>query len=364
MIKRNLITSVFFTVSFLLLSCSANKEREAENVSKRVNSSFSAQIRTAKVKKNDQEKEITLAGKIISDPDRTIRYTPLISGKIERTYFSIGDYVQKGQVLIDMRSTELSALHAEQISLETEIKIAERELRSAQSMYDDNMLSEKDLLEVKSRLIQTEAGLEKIKTDIALLGSNKGNGTFSIKAPISGYIIDKNVSTGTPVSADGEALFTIADLNTVWIVANVYASHLLFVREGMEANITTLSYPNEVFPGKINTLSQVFDPEDKALKARIMLPNPDLKLKPEMSVVIRLKDITQNGMVTVGSDAVIFDNNKYYVVVSVEENSYEIREIIPYDRNSNITYLSSGLEEGEEVVIKNQLLIYSELKGV
>jgi len=364
MIERISIPSVLITAFLLISSCSGNKEKDHNTVSETVNPAFSSHIKTAKTEINKLEKEMTLTGKVISDPDKTIHYIPLISGIIDRTYFSIGDYVQKGQTLIDIRSTELSALYTEQISLESEVKITERELRSAQSMYEDNMLSERDLLEAQSKVIQSQTHLNKIKSDIALIGSHKMNGVFSIKAPMSGYIINKNVSSGTPISTDSDPLFTIADLSTVWITANVYASHLAFVREDMEANITTLSYPNEVFTGKINTLSQVFDPEDKALKARIVLPNMNLKLKPEMSVVIRLKDNTQNTAVTIQSEAVIFDNNTYYVIVSKGNNSFEIREIIPYDRNSRITYISSGLEEDEEVVIKNHLLIYSELKGV
>ncbi len=363
MIFRPYKIVVFALAGFLVMACSDTKEKETEQKPGTVKPAFAGNIKTTKSTISNQEKEMTLTGKVISDPDKTINYVPLISGIIERTYFSLGDKVVKGQSLMDIRSTELSALHSEKISLGAEVKIAERELKTIREMFDDNMSSERELLEAESKLKQTQAAFNKIEQDMTVFGVNKGDGTFSIKAPMNGYIINKNASSGSPMSADGEPLFTIADLNTVWVVVNVYASQLLFVKEGMEAKITTLSYPDETFTGKITNISQVFDPEDKALKARIILPNKDMKLKSEMSVVVRLNDATQNGLVSVPSEAVIFDNNAYYVVVEEGDNHFVAKEIVIYDRNKNTTYITSGLSADENVVTKNQLLIYSELKG-
>jgi len=143
---------------------------------------------------------------------------------------------------------------------------------------------------------------------------------------------------------------------------NVYAGNLLFVKEGMEVEMTTLSYPDEVFYGKINALSQVFDPEEKVLKARIVMKNNDLKLKPEMSMLIKLKDKTSQPLLAIPSESLIFDANQYFVVVEETPEKFVIRKITPVGHHNKTTYVSSGLSEGENVVIKNQLLIYSGLK--
>jgi cobalt-zinc-cadmium efflux system membrane fusion protein len=357
-------TSVFLLLSAAggLFSCS----EAGVSVTKDSNApykAFAAHIQTAPVVTAHPEKEMTLTGKVISNPDQTIHYVSLVSGVIERTYFSLGDKVQQGQALIDIRSTELSALHSEQLSLGAEAAIAERELKTARELFDDAMLSEKELLEAERKVKQAQAALDKVRNDMSLFGTNNGDGTFTLKAPASGYIIHKNAAAGSTVSSDSGPLFTIAGLSTVWVVVNVYAGFLPFVREGMEAAVTTLSYPGEVFTGSISNLSQVFDPEDKALKARIVLPNAELKLKPEMSVVVRLKDTTQDGLAAIPSEALIFDNDTYFVVVEKEDAGFTAKEVIPYGSHKETTYLSAGLSEGENVVVKNQLLIYSELKG-
>jgi cobalt-zinc-cadmium efflux system membrane fusion protein len=322
------------------------------------------------------EQGLVLTGKVECDPDKIISYTPLISGIVEKTYFALGDKVQKEQPLLDIRSSELSGLQSELVALETELKIAQRELKTAQSMYDDNMFSEKELLEAQGRVRQAQVGLEKVKSDMTVMGTSKGNGIFSIKSPMSGYIVHKKASIGSTLSADGEPVFTVADLSTVWITVNVYASDLLFVSEGMNVEITTLSYPDEAFYGKINSLSQIFDPEEKVLKARIVMNNKELKFKPEMSVMVKLKKEPphptppQRGgsphglgeVLSIPSDALIFDDNRYFVVVEDKPNEYKIKEVILKSYYNKTSYISSGLSEGENVVVKNQLLIYAGLK--
>jgi cobalt-zinc-cadmium efflux system membrane fusion protein len=287
---------------------------------------------------------------------------PLISGIVEKTHFSLGDKVKKGQSLLDMRSTELSALQSEKITLEAEEKLAERELKAKQAMFDDNLLSEMELLEAKRNLQQIRASLSKIKSDMNVYGAEKENGIFTVLAPMSGYIVHKKASLSSMISPDSDPVFTIADLSTVWVIANVYASNLLCVREGMEVEMTTFSYPNEKFHGKINALSQVFDPEERVLKARIVMDNRDLKLKPEMSMLITLKDKTAQHLLAIPSDALIFDDNQYFVVVEETTGNFTARKVVLQEHHNKTSYISSGLREGEKVAVKNQLLIYSELK--
>jgi len=360
--KNPLLFIVIFSFSCSEFSCSENvSKRGAVNPEEVIKPSFLQNVQTTKATLNNQEGELILTGKVEFNPDKTIHYVPLISGVVDRVYFSLGDKVQKGQPLLDIRSTDLSALQSEQISLETEEKTAQRALRAAQAMYDDNMLSEMELIEAQGKLRQVQAALKKIKTDMAVFGASKGNGSFSIKAPMTGHIVHRRVSSGTTISADSEPLFSISDLETVWIHANIYASSLPFVREGMDAEITALSYPGETFHGKINSLSQVFDPEEKVLKARIVMRNAQLKFKPEMSVAVKLKNETSKQFVSIPSDALIFDKNRYFVVVMEPSKNFLIKEVFLEGHHRETSYLSRGLSEGEEIVIKNQLLIYSEL---
>ena len=360
---ESLIKIFFAAITILLLqSCSSTGNKETQEESGIIKEEFLAGVKTEKPVLSNQEQELILNGKVECDPDKVVYYTPLISGVVERTYFSLGDKVRRGQALLDVRSSDISAYQSDMISFEAETEVAKRELQSVQALYDDNLMSEKELLESKSKLKQAQAAYEKAKSDMSFY-INKGQGIFAIKSPMNGYIVDKKVAPGAPISPDGNLLFTVADLSNVWIIANVYAGNLQSVKEGAPVEITTLAYPNEVFTGKIDAVSQVFDPEEKVLKARIIMPNVNLKFKPEMSVVVKLKNETQHNCLSVSTDALIFDDNRYFVVIETTPGKFEIKEIQLQGHYQKNSYIRSGLSENDKVVVKNQLLIYSELKG-
>lgn len=351
------------TILFLsLVSCTGNGEGNSDKQAEIVPAFYSS-VKTIKASYETRIEMLTLTGQVEYDSDKVINYYPLTEGVAGRVYFSLGDKVEKGQALLDIHSKDLSELQSEQSSLQSEIRIIERELKSAQEMFKDKMLSEKELLEIEAKLKQSQTSLSKVKNDMQLFGSDKGNGVFSIKAPMSGYIVTKNVTSGSTLSSDNGSLFTIADLSTVWVVVNVYAGNLQLVKEGMDVNFTTLSYPNETFEGKINLMSQVFDPEDKVLKARIIISNKDLKLKPGMSTIVYLKNEVGEKNIAIPSDALIFDKDHYFVIIKNTNGDFQIREVFLKGHSGQTTYIKSGLSEGEEVVISNHLLIYSGLNN-
>ncbi len=187
-------------------------------------------------------------------------------------------------------------------------------------------------------------------------------GFFLVKAPSSGFVVSKDVALNMELrTEDVKPIFTISNLDNVWILANVYESDIDKVKEGYETDITTISYPDQILKGKIDKIFNVIDPETKVLRARIILGNKDFKLKPEMfaSVIVKYQDTEQK--MTVPSKSVIFDKNKYFVMVYKGDCDIDTREIQVYKTTQSNTYISGGLEKGEKVITKYQLLIYDAL---
>jgi len=119
-----------------------------------------------------------------------------------------------------------------------------------------------------------------------------------------------------------------------------------------------LAFPDAPFKGKIDKIFNAIDPETKSMKVRVKIPNSDLKLKPEMNCTVSVSFSENQKMITVPSSAVIFDKSKYWVMVFKDKHNIETRRVEIYRQLGEITYIKSGLEEGETVISKNGLLIY------
>ncbi|MBB5281989.1 cobalt-zinc-cadmium efflux system membrane fusion protein [Rhabdobacter roseus] len=304
-----------------------------------------------------------LSGKVDYHPDRVLHYVSLVGGVITKTHFTLGDQVKKGQVLAEIRSVELSALESERKSLESRLTVALRSVQAAQSMFEDGIASEKSLLEAKSEESVLRAELEKTTANLALFSASEQRDVFLIKAPASGFIVNKNITDGMQIAAESEPLFTISDLSQVWVSANVYASDLEFVKEKMSVSLQATAYPGEVFQGTIQALSQVFDTEEKVLKARIVMDNSALKLKPGMFIEVVAQKQTGTQALRVPQKALIFSNNKNYLLVYHSDCALEAREVETLSRSHQDIFLTGGIRHGEKIITKNQLLIFEELQN-
>jgi cobalt-zinc-cadmium efflux system membrane fusion protein len=304
-----------------------------------------------------------LTGEVVYNPDKVLHYVTLVSGVITRTDFTLGDYVHRNQILAGIKSAELSGLESERKSLESKLSVANRNVSAVRSMYEDGIASGKDLLEAESEAQIIRAELEKVKTNLSFFSPSPDPGIFLIKAPASGFIVDKRITPGMQVSGGSEPLFTISDLDNVWVTANVYAGDLDYVRPGMEAQLRSVAYKGEVFSGNIQSLSQVFDAEEKVIKARIVMDNPELKLKPGMFIDVLVKKESDRQGVVLPKKAIIFNNNRHYVLVWHSDCDIEVREVTIAAENDGRIFIGEGLVSGEKVILRNHLLIFETLKS-
>jgi len=196
---------------------------------------------------------------------------------------------------------------------------------------------------------------------LSLFSGSPNQNVFLIKAPTSGTITAKNINSGSTVTDGGEILFSISDLNEVWAMANVYATEIADIKSGMPIELKTLSYPNEIFKGEIDVISQVLDDESRVLKARIVLDNQDFKLKPGMLADITVTKSTEKQAIGTPTSSIVFFNNKNYALVYHDDCNIEIREIQLLTETNGLTYIESGLKINEQIITKNSLLIFEEL---
>lgn len=361
--KRNELLLLFSIAFLLMFSCSQDKEKQ--NAGKQqycLSSELKKNLELTTVAFQPIEQSITLTGEVEGNSDKTVPYVSLVDGIVSEIFFSLGDYVRKGQVLATVRSTTLNEIQDDTKSLSAQLEVAKRKLKAVESMYKDDIASQKDLQEAKAEVQILQSNLEKNRKNLQLYSGNQTN--FVIKAPADGYIIEKNISSGMPVTAGGEKLFTVSNLEKVWVMANVYATDMRKVYVGQQASVKTLAYPDETFGGNVNAISQIFNEDERVLKAKIIMNNHDMKLRPGMSadITLPIKSSTQNAL-AIPKKALIFDNNQSYVLVYENDCDIEIRPVTETASNDALVYVNDGIKEGEKIIVTNGLLIYENLKS-
>ncbi len=305
-----------------------------------------------------------LNGRIESNPNKVISFNSLLSGIVKNVYFNLGDKVQKGQVLAELISTDLTSYQTEIANTNAQINSAKAKLKAVQSLFDDGIASQKELVEAQSELSVLQAELKRSQSNLNMFSGSSKKGVFQIKSPETGYITAKNINPGMQITSETEALFTVSDLNDVWVMANIYASNMQHIYSGMNVSIRTLSYPDEVFNGKITTLSHVLDNESKVLKARIELNNPDYRLKPGMIADVTALRHSGEQMICIPVETIVFADNQDHVLVYKDDCNIEIRTVKVAYKNDAQVYISEGLQKGEKIISKNQLLLFNRLTGL
>jgi cobalt-zinc-cadmium efflux system membrane fusion protein len=359
-------TTIYLALMLVILTgCKQTENRDSQNqepycIPEKLKQGLDFEM----IKIQPVKQTITLNGTIDYNRDKTIPFHSLVNGIVISTHFYLGDYVQKGQLLAEIKSTEFNELKDELKSLEAELKIANRALESASLMFQDGISSQKELLEAQEQVSVLQEKLNSAKSNLSMFSYSGQSGLFQIKAPQSGYIVTKNIATGMTIVNDEEPLFTIADLENVWVMANVYATSMRYIRQDLDVKVSTLAYPDEFFSGKISKISQVFDTEERVLKAKIEMKNDQMKLRPGMAVDIVLNiESNQGNALAIPNKAIIFDNNQNYIVVFKDDCHQEIRKITPISKNDLYTYASDGVIENDVVITTNELLIYEQLNN-
>ncbi len=244
---------------------------------------------------------------------------------------------------------------------QAELRLAQKNLQVAQDLFTDKLSSERDVVAARKEVEREQAELTRLREVLQIYGANSQSQSV-VKAPISGYVLEKNINRGMQLrSDDANAVFTISQLNEIWVMANVNESDIGLMHLGLPAQIRTLSYPDKVFRGTVDKVYNVLDPATKTMQVRNRLANEQLKLKPGMNATVLLAFDEGGSMPTIPARALIFDKSKQFVMVYHDRQHIDTREVQVYRSLGDIAYISNGLKLGDKVITQSQLLIYDAL---
>jgi len=308
------------------------------------------------VKTSNITDAIKFNGLVDFNTDKVVNVFPLVSGNVQGVNVVPGDYVKEGQVLGVVKSAEVANYNSALITAATNVQLTAKQLSQQKDLFKSGLASQV----AYEQAVAAKTAAERILS----INGNSTNGEYLIKAPIDGFIVQMNITNGMAIRTDNNAgLFTISDLKNVWVQANVYEGNIGKVHQGDSVDVTTISYPDKVFKGKVDKMMDALDPATKTLKMRIVLPNPGYLLKPQMFATVTQENNENKTAISVSAKSLVFDNSQYYVVVLTGKNGVEIRPVQLISNNGITAYIQSGLKPGERVIASNAILIYGSLNS-
>lgn len=299
---------------------------------------------------------LTVTATIRPDQDRIARIAPRVEGRIVAVPVKLGDAVKAGQVLVTLDSVAIGEAHSSLLQAASSQRLAEANLKRAQQLSAEEIIAGKELMRAKSEAEQANTQVRAAQDRLRLLGAPSSTGsshsvsTFSLTAPFAGAVIEKNAILGELGRPD-QPLFTIANLSTVWIQANLNERDLSRARVGAAATVTVSAYPNERFKGRLTYIASGFDKETRTVPARIEVDNGDGRLKPEMfaTATIEVGDARRE-LLTLPNEAIALVQGQATVFIE-KDGGFAPRAIDPGDKLSERTVIRSGVVAGEKVVV-------------
>lgn len=308
-------------------------------------------VRTEAAQLRALDKIVRAAGRIEPDERRIYAISPKFEGYVERLHVNVtGQPVGKGQPLFEVYSPEL-------VSAQREYAIAAQgveALKDAGGTAQAGMkqLAESSLLRLKNWDI-SEAQIK------ALAQSGETKRTLTFRSPVSGVITEKKALQGMRFMP-GEELYQVADLSSVWVVADVFEQDIGYVKSGATAKVRINAYPDKLFEGRISYVYPTLNEMTRTIPVRVELANPGLLLKPAMFAQIELPAGGRGNVVTVPVSAVIDSGTRQIVLVQAGEGRFEPREVKLGARSDNFVEVLEGIKDGEPVVVAANFLIDAE----
>lgn len=361
--KKNIQLTMLSFVLTTLIGCQKNEATETSTEAKndvQLQEKNKQHISLDTAQWVPSSEDFNVVGEISFDEDNVVRIFPIVSGSVENVRVSLGDYVQKGQVLAQIISTDITEYQRNFNVAKSNFETASKNFDRAKELYETKVISERDMAEAKKDYDIALSDYNEKRQILKLYGSSEKtlDAIYTVTAPRSGYIVERNINEGLQIRTDNSsAMFTISDLKTVWVWANVYESDLSKVREGDNVVVTTIAYPDRILKGQITKIGTMLDPASRVIKVRTELDNPDGLLKPEMFATITISPQTKHKVLAIPTNSIIIENSRYWVMKETAPDRFSKVEITIGDAFRNLTEVKQGLTAGDRIVNGGSLLV-------
>ncbi|MGD0270283.1 MAG: efflux RND transporter periplasmic adaptor subunit [Candidatus Sulfotelmatobacter sp.] len=296
---------------------------------------------------------LNVTGVVQPDINRAVPVISLAAGRVVEIKARLGDTVTKGQLLLRVRSNDVSGAYQTYLKAENDERLARVQLQRAQILYDKGAVAKSALEQAEDAAQDAKVDLEHAIEQLKTIGVDKDHpsGIVDITAPISGVITDQQVTNSSGIQGLGSPNpFTISDLSYVWIICDVYENDLDAVHMGEFADIHLNAYPNQALKGRIDNISSVLDPSIRTAKVRLEVANPGL-IRVGMFVTATFYGKQAETRAAVPAAAILHLHDREWVYTPVSAGHFKRLEVTTGNMlPGNMQEVVSGIKPGDQVV--------------
>ena len=345
-----------------------------------------ARIETAAVKMTSLPATLEVTGLVTPDESRVAHVRPLARGVVERIAVSLGSRVTKGQPLLMYDNIELGQLVGEFLTeraalrqAETDREVKRTSLERAESLIKIEAIAQRELDVRRAEFLNAEAAVGSAQADVSRVeeqlhrfglsdadvralapdaneAPHRAGSHSTLRAPFTGIVTKFDVATGEVVEPDKE-LFTVADISTVWVLADVYEKDISKIQRDGTVVIKVDAYPDRTFSGRITHVSDLIDPSSRTAKVRCVVENGDGALKLDMFAKVTLGTADERQALVVPSDAIQQIDNQSVVFVRQSDTRFERRDVQVGRRSGDLVEILGGLDAKQMVVGKGSFYL-------
>jgi len=310
-------------------------------------------------------RSLRLTGAVAYNSFRTTPVITQVSGPVARVVAVPGQKIAQGEPMLYVASPDFSQLRTNFLKAKDAYALAQKANARAQDLFQHHAIAEQNVEQAQSAEIQAGGDLAATQAALRVMGITdpdalvKAPPTFEVpvRAPISGLVVEQDVSAGQLIQPGTTQCFMISDVSTVWVLVNVYQKDLPYVRVGDQVDIQTDTYP-ETFHGRIAYVAASLDPSTRTLQARIETNNPGEKLKKDMYVVTTVKAGAIPNAIALPDASVLRDSeNQPFVYAAASANQFGRRSVTLGESLNGETQITSGLKAGDKVVGNGSLFL-------
>ena len=295
-----------------------------------------------------------------ADPARTVNILPPVAGKVVKLSVRLGDHVAKGQQLAVIESGDLAQAYADDDKARDALQHAEQTLERVRGLNKAGAGAIKDLEQAQSDAAQARAEFNRAEARLRQIGvpsQPKGKTRLlTLTAPMTGSVTALMTASGAFANDPTASLMTIANLDSVWVTANVPESDIAHIAKGQSVDVSFPAYPGQLFHSTVAFVSDVLEPDTRRNKVRITFANPAGRFKPNMFANASF-NVPQKSSLFVPNSALLMNNDSTIVLVEVAPWTFVKRPVIPGYGEGDGARIDQGLNAGDRIVVKGGVLL-------